>query len=402
MSDAIQTRVHVNSLRLFAHPVFSEGLRVFFPLAAAYGFLMIFLWGLVLSTGISFAPAGNAVFWHRYDMLFGFVTAALAGFLLTATPAWSGRPRIAGAELAGLAALWLAGRVALWALPVIGAGAVTTLHIAFFLWLLGRTATALWTTNMRNLLWPVVLFLAGLVLASRHVLFGGDYSIFVGVRLAEGAILTMVLTSLAPISMVIVNDAITKSGREARFIPRPPMRHIAQIAVILHTLADAAALSEQISGWLALAAGCAVLNVLTDWHRPGALSTPFSRGLYAVYPFMAGGLFLVGLSGIDVISPHFQDAGRHLYMVGGISLAIFMVLSIAGLRHTGRPLRMATPIKAAIILLMSSALARAGNASLWIDYQAFGMALAWICYSAAFAIYLCVYLPYFLRENAPG
>ena len=402
MSGAVHSGVHVGSTRLFGHPVFSEGLRVFFPLAAAYGCLMIFLWGLVLSTGISFAPAGSAVFWHRYDMLFGFVTAALAGFLLTATPAWSGRPRIAGAELGGLAALWLAGRMALWAMPAVGPGVVTVLHIAFFLWLLGRTAPALWTTNMRHLLWPVLLFLAGLALASRHVLLGSGYSIFAGIRLAEGAILTMVLTSLAPISMVIVNDAMTRSGREARFVPRPPMRHIAQIAVILHTLADSAAHSAQISGWLALAAGCAVLNVLCDWHRPGALSTPFSRGLYAVYLHIAGGLFLVGLSGVGAFPPDFQDAGRHLYMVGGISLAVFMVLSIAGLRHTGRPLRMAASIKAAMILLMTSALARAGNAALPFDYQPYGMALAWMCFSAAFAIYLCVYLPYFLRENAAG
>jgi len=39
-------------------------------------------------------------------MLFGFVYAAIAGFLLTAIPNRTGRPPIQGAALAGLAAVW--------------------------------------------------------------------------------------------------------------------------------------------------------------------------------------------------------------------------------------------------------------------------------------------------------
>jgi uncharacterized protein involved in response to NO len=50
--------------------------------------------------------------WHIHAMLFGFVPAAIAGFMLTAIPNWSGRPPIHGAPLAGLAALWLMGRFA--------------------------------------------------------------------------------------------------------------------------------------------------------------------------------------------------------------------------------------------------------------------------------------------------
>jgi len=44
-------------------------------------------------------------------MMFGFVMAAIAGFLLTAIPNWTGRPAISGAPLALLASLWLIGRV---------------------------------------------------------------------------------------------------------------------------------------------------------------------------------------------------------------------------------------------------------------------------------------------------
>jgi uncharacterized protein involved in response to NO len=43
-------------------------------------------------------------------MLFGFVMAAVAGFLLTAIPNWTGRPSVRGVRLAILAGVWLAGR----------------------------------------------------------------------------------------------------------------------------------------------------------------------------------------------------------------------------------------------------------------------------------------------------
>ena len=45
-------------------------------------------------------------------MLFGFVMAAVAGFLLTAIPNWTKRPSVSGFPLAVLAGLWLLGRVA--------------------------------------------------------------------------------------------------------------------------------------------------------------------------------------------------------------------------------------------------------------------------------------------------
>lgn len=32
------------------------------------------------------------VAWHQHELLFGFVPAVIAGFLLTAVPNWTGRP----------------------------------------------------------------------------------------------------------------------------------------------------------------------------------------------------------------------------------------------------------------------------------------------------------------------
>ena len=56
----------------------------------------------------------DAVAWHAHEMLFGYTTAVIAGFLLTAVRNWSGVQTWTGARLAGLAAVWLAARILPW------------------------------------------------------------------------------------------------------------------------------------------------------------------------------------------------------------------------------------------------------------------------------------------------
>src|SRR3546814_3151021 len=61
-------------------------------------------------SGRSLSGSLSAVDWHIHEMLFGFVMAAIAGFVLTAVANWTGRPPISGRTLAGLALLWILGR----------------------------------------------------------------------------------------------------------------------------------------------------------------------------------------------------------------------------------------------------------------------------------------------------
>lgn len=49
--------------------------------------------------------------WHAHEMLFGYTSAALAGYMLTAIPNWTGRLPVSGLPLLGLVAVWLTGRL---------------------------------------------------------------------------------------------------------------------------------------------------------------------------------------------------------------------------------------------------------------------------------------------------
>src|SRR5262245_2249654 len=88
----------------------SAGFRPFFLLAGLWACAATALWLLMLRGVVTLPTAFAAVTWHFHELLFGFVAAAIAGFLLTAIPNWTGRLPLQGWPLGALVALWAAGR----------------------------------------------------------------------------------------------------------------------------------------------------------------------------------------------------------------------------------------------------------------------------------------------------
>src|SRR6185295_5585447 len=100
--------------RDYAGPaLFSYGFRPFFLAGTAWAALGVLLWLPQYLGEFALPTAFVPLDWHVHEMLFGYVAAVVAGFLLTAIPNWTGRLPVNGAPLAALALLWLAGRVAI-------------------------------------------------------------------------------------------------------------------------------------------------------------------------------------------------------------------------------------------------------------------------------------------------
>src|SRR5690606_673555 len=92
----------------------SYGFRPFFLGAGLFAVLAMALWIGALTEGWEIGGATyGALNWHAHEMLFGYSTAALAGFMLTAIPNWTGRLPVSGRPLLALVLLWLAGRLAM-------------------------------------------------------------------------------------------------------------------------------------------------------------------------------------------------------------------------------------------------------------------------------------------------
>src|SRR5690606_27674946 len=89
------------------------------------------LWVLVLRGAVPVGGALGPIGWHAHEMLFGFTVAIIAGFLLTAVRNWTNVPTPTGAKLAGLSALWLAGRIGLLFSGALPYALVAAVDIAF-------------------------------------------------------------------------------------------------------------------------------------------------------------------------------------------------------------------------------------------------------------------------------
>ena len=98
----------------------THGFRPFFLAAGLWSAAALALWIVMFATGSTLPSRFDPLAWHIHEMLFGFVMAAVAGFLLTAIPNWTQRLPVSGAPLALLAGLWLLGPDRL---PDFGAGA---------------------------------------------------------------------------------------------------------------------------------------------------------------------------------------------------------------------------------------------------------------------------------------
>ena len=143
-----------------AFALFAYGFRPFFLAVGVYAVLGLIAWLWIYTTGAQPLPSQPAQLWHGHEMLYGFVGAAIAGFLLTAVPSWTSARGFAGTPLILLAALWLTGRLAFAAAAVLPLTIVAVCELAFIPVLAGLLAPALLRARNRNS--PLLLVLVSI------------------------------------------------------------------------------------------------------------------------------------------------------------------------------------------------------------------------------------------------
>ncbi len=123
--------------------------------------LPVFFGEIALPT--AFAPRD----WHVHEMLFGYLRAAVTGFIRTAIPNWTGRLPIQGMPLLVLFLVWLIGRIAIALSGLIGWLPAATADAAFLVLVAGAAARELIAgRNWRNLM--VVAIIAALANIAFH------------------------------------------------------------------------------------------------------------------------------------------------------------------------------------------------------------------------------------------
>jgi uncharacterized protein involved in response to NO len=389
------------------HPLWLCGFRPFFLFAALGTPLFIGLWIAFLVLGIPLpSVVGGPFVWHAHELIVGVGLAAVAGFALTAIPEFTATADIDRIAVRRLATLWLAGRLAFWSSGLLGAPALAAsaaAHLGLLGGLAWLVAPRLWRDPERrhlSFLWALAA-LAICVLGFYVDAFTGRYPAR-WLHAALGVLMMLIVVAMSRISVRIVNAAIEERCGDAvtpvEYRARPPRRNLAIFCIGLYTFAELASPGARISGWLALAAAAALLNLLNDWHVGRPLFRRWPLMLYGVYAFMAGGYALMGLA--LILDGGFFSAGRHLTAVGAMGLAIYAVLCIAGRMHCGRPLDDRPWVLAGAWLIVAAAMMRAATALPGAPSALLGLSgLAW---GAAFALYAWRMAPLFLTPRADG
>ena len=164
----------------------SYGFRPFFLAGAIYSGLAVAIWIPVYFGEVTLHTAFAPLDWHIHEMLFGFLPAVIAGFLLTAIPNWTGRPPVRGNLLLLMVVVWVLGRVAVACSGEVGWRAAMLVDVSFLL-LAGAVAAreVLAARNFRNMrVVALVLLLFACNVAfhvEAHVQGAAGYSVRAGV-----------------------------------------------------------------------------------------------------------------------------------------------------------------------------------------------------------------------------
>jgi uncharacterized protein involved in response to NO len=316
--------------------LFSRGFRPFFLFGAIYSGAAILLW-LAMFWGTIALPTGFAPRdWHVHEMLFGYVAAVVAGFLLTAVPNWTGRLPIQGRPLAVLVLTWLAGRVAVTVSAWTGWMEAAAIDALFLLLLAAAAAREIIAGKKWGNLKVVVI--VGL-LATANIAFHLEAHLSGLAEYSTRASIALVVTLIGLIGGRIVPSftrnwlARQPPGR----MPVPFGRFDAAVMVVgsVAIAVWVAAPAGPVAAALLFAAGGLHLVRLARWSGYRTCADRLVLILHLAYAFVPAGFFLAALSAADLVAP---GAAAHAWTGGAIGSMTIAVMTRASLGHTGRAL----------------------------------------------------------------
>ena len=378
------------------------GFRPFFWGGSMAAIYLIALWTAFFWKGISPASPLPAHFWHGHEMVYGFVSAIVAGFLLTASANWTKTRGLHGRSLKFLFFLWLAARggilIALWK-PSFAAIA-STIDLAFIPALVAFLAPPLIQTKvLRNLIFIPIL--CAFWLGNLLMYFAGFNWI------ASHYQRSGLLLGVNVISFLI----IVIGGRVVPFftqnaLPNVKVRKASIIEIGSLIFMGAYLLWEffsepqsTISGWIALSLGIVSFIRLVLWQPQKTLQNPLLLILHLGYFWFSVGFLLIGMS--DLWNLLSFTAAVHALTVGAIGIFIIGMVSRVSLGHSGRLLQLERGMLWSYLAINLAAIVRVSAAFLPIRY-ADAIVLSGALWVLAFGILLFYYTRIYWTPRADG
>jgi uncharacterized protein involved in response to NO len=334
----------------------SYGFRPFFLGAGIVALLAMAGWIGALALGWPIGGDYGALNWHAHEMLFGYTSAALAGFMLTAIPNWTGRLPVSGLPLLVIAALWFLGRVVMAAPDVLGVWPSAAIDTAFLPTMAAIAAREILAgKNWKNL--KILVGLAGLSVANAafHWSVMSSGQAIEASRAAVGVYVVLIAIVGGRIVPSFTRNWLAKAGSTR--LPAPADRFdLTSIVVLGLACASWVVLDETVvTATLAFIASALQGARLLRWRGWATVDEPLLLILHVGYAFVPIGIACVGLAALGIVS---APSALHVLTVGAIGIMTFAVMTRAGLGHTGRALTASPMVSLAYLALVLAATIR--------------------------------------------
>jgi len=314
--------------------LFSYGFRPLFLAAGLFAVLALPLWMAVWSGQVTLSGPFSPMDWHIHEMLFGYTSAVIAGFLFTAIPNWTGRMPTRGWPLIALAALWVLGRLAVAFVP--WPLAVMAVDCAFLAAIGAMVVTEIVAgRNWRNLMvvLPVLAYLAANITFHLEAHMQGSAEI--GRRLGFAMVALLISLIGGRIIPSFTRNWLAKQGPGPLPVPFGRFDALCLAVTLASLLAWVALPESRPAGAGLLLAGALQAVRLARWRGLRVWRSPLLAMLHLAFAFIPAGLGALGLAALGVWP---AVTGLHLLGIGGIGGMTLAVMIRASLGHTGREL----------------------------------------------------------------
>ncbi|QQG37297.1 MAG: NnrS family protein [Micavibrio aeruginosavorus] len=372
---------------IFDHPFWGRGFRPFFMGGGLYAASSILIW-VGFYAGYITPPdvLPDVISWHAHEMIYGFVMAIVAGFLLTAVANWTGGAPVRQIQLMILCVLWLSGRIVMnvEGLPAWLAYGTELLFIPALAISLSLPLLRSW--NTRNFIFLGLL----------AILWGCDIFFLLGQdRMPLYAALMVILVMISLIGGRIIPSftvgALRRLGYEVRVQDQYNLDKLAllSLAASIVSLIFAGVNSPVFGLSCAVSAMIHALR-MCGYHSFLALKDPLVWILHAGYGWLVIGLAMLSLSCFQIVS---VQVALHALTVGCIgSLTLGMMCRVT-LGHTGRNL-LSNPVTTfSFILMQAAAVLRVAGPLLLPGYYTVFVVISGMLWSVCFLLYILLYAP---------
>jgi uncharacterized protein involved in response to NO len=370
------------------------GFRPFYLLASLFSALSILLWAGQFAGLLPSAYLADPL-WHGHEMLFGYTTAIIAGFLLTAVCNWTGQSTVSGVPLMALAALWVAGRVLVFTpFPVAAAIVNAAFPAAVALAIAVPLAKS---RNKRNYFFVGLLLLMSVLIVAVHLAMQGRLALppRTGLQLELDVVLFIMVVMGGRIIPMFTNNGIPGTNATRQ----PLVEKLALGTVILLFVADLLQVPAMLTAAVALAAALAHAYRLALWKPWRTLGHPLVWILHASYAWIVVALLLRGLTSLDLLAGSYAAHALTVGAIGGLTLGM-MTRTARG--HTGRMLTADNYELALFILIQLAAFIRVFGGIASPEWYMTSVQLSGLLWTVAFGIYFVRYWPVLTRPRLDG